>query len=51
MNKLGVNFSIFVLFFSIALIDALRQHNWIEVFIFLALGALFVWGDFVQRKK
>lgn len=40
------NFVIFVLFFGIALIEALQKQNWLEAALFLALGLLSLRADF-----
>jgi hypothetical protein len=32
------NLAVFVLFFGIALIEALQKQNWLEAALFLALG-------------
>ena len=37
--------AIFVLFFGIALIEALQRGNWLLAALFLALGALSLWAD------
>lgn len=34
------NFAIFVLFFGIALIEAVQKKNWLEAALFAALGVL-----------
>jgi hypothetical protein len=44
-----VNFVVFILFFGIALIEAVQNHNWIEASLFLALGIFSFWVDI--RKK
>lgn len=43
------NLAVFVIFFGIALIEAVQKNNWLEAFLFLALGVLSLWADF--RKK
>lgn len=45
MSKLGVNFTIFILFFGIALIEAFQKQNWLEAGLFLALGIMSLWAD------
>ncbi len=37
--------AVFVLFFGIALIEALRNSNWLEAALFMALGGLSLWAD------
>ena len=46
---MGTNFAVFVLFFAIALIEALKNHNWLEAILFVLLGILFLWAD--NKKK
>jgi hypothetical protein len=45
MYKLGTSFVIFILFFGIALVEALQKHNWLEAMLFLALGVISLWAD------
>lgn len=40
------NLAVFIIFFGIALIEALQKGNWVEASLFLALGALSLWADF-----
>lgn len=49
MNKLNTGLTIFLLFFGIALIEAIERHNWLEAALFLGLGAVSYWAD--KRKK
>lgn len=39
------NVAVFILFFGIALIEALQKQNWLEAALFLALGVLSLWVD------
>ncbi|QQG38129.1 MAG: hypothetical protein HYS26_01070 [Candidatus Kaiserbacteria bacterium] len=43
------NLAVFVLFFGLALIEAMQRGNWIGAALFLALGALSLWADFSKR--
>lgn len=43
------NFAIFVIFFGIALIEAVQQSNWLEAALFITLGVLFLWADFSKH--
>jgi hypothetical protein len=43
--KLGANFAIFVLFFGLALIEAVKKQNWPEAAIFVLLGLMFLRAD------
>ena len=40
------NIAVFVIFFGIALIEALQKQNWLEAGLFLALGLLSLRADF-----
>lgn len=40
------NITIFILFFGIALIEALQKQSWLEAGLFLALGVLSLRADF-----
>lgn len=43
------NIAVFILFFGIALVEAIQGGNWLQAGFFLALGVLSLWADF-QRK-
>jgi hypothetical protein len=43
------NIAVFILFFGIALIEAIKKGNWLEALLFLALGIISLIADF--RKK
>lgn len=40
-----INITVFILFFGIALIEAIQKQNWLEALLFLALGILSLWAD------
>lgn len=44
-----MNFAVFVLFFGIALIEAVQKNNWAEAGLFLALGVMSLWADFKKK--
>ncbi len=44
------NLAVFIIFFGIALIEALQKGNWIEAALFLALGVISLWADFGKRQ-
>jgi hypothetical protein len=44
-----INFTVFVLFFGIALIEAIQKGNLLGAGLFIGLGILSLWADF-QRK-
>jgi len=43
--------TIFILFFGIALLDALKSHHWIEAWLWIAFGAVFLWNDLIERGR
>ena len=43
------NLTVFVLFFGIALIEAIKNSNWLEAALFFALGALSLKADFFHK--
>ncbi len=43
------NLAVFVIFFGIALIEAVQRGNWVEAALFLALGTLSLWADFSKK--
>jgi purine-cytosine permease-like protein len=44
------NLAVFVIFFGIALIEALQRGSWLEAALFLALGALSLRADFSSKQ-
>ena len=44
-NPKFTNVAVFVIFFGIALIEALEKQNWLEAGLFLALGVISLWAD------
>jgi len=45
------NITVFIIFFGIALIEAIKNDNWVEAGLFLALGLLSLWADFKVSRK
>lgn len=41
----STNSAIFILFFGMALIEALQKQRWLEMTIFVLLGILFIRAD------
>lgn len=37
--------AVFILFFGLALVEALQKQNWLEAALFAGLGVLFLWAD------
>lgn len=42
--------TVFMIFFGIALIEALQKQNWLEATLFLSLGMLSLWADVKNAK-
>jgi hypothetical protein len=45
------NLTIFLLFFGIALLDAIRGGNWLRILFWLVIGALFFMADRREMAK
>lgn len=45
------NLTVFFIFFGIALLDAIRGGSGWRILFWLAIGALFFWGDRRQAAK
>lgn len=43
--KLGANFTIFLLFFGVATLEAFQTSNWIKAGFWLAIGIVFLLAD------
>jgi hypothetical protein len=41
----ATNITVFILFFGIALIEALQKGNWLEAVLFLGVGVMSLWAD------
>jgi hypothetical protein len=40
------NLAVFIIFFGMALLDAVRGGAWWTVLLWLAVGAVFFWADY-----
>jgi hypothetical protein len=49
--KPGPGFTIFMLFFALALIDAIQIQDWIKVGFWLLIGAVFLLADNRGKQK
>lgn len=43
--KFGISFAVFIIFFGVALLDAIQTQSWPRIFVFLALAILCLWVD------
>jgi len=48
-NITYTNLAVFVIFFGIALIEAIQKSNWLEAGLFFALGLISLWADFSKK--
>lgn len=49
--KPGPGFTIFMLFFALALIDAIKIQDWIKVGFWLLIGVVFLAADIRSKQK
>lgn len=49
MNLKFTNLAVFIIFFGIALIEAVQKQNWLEAALFLGLGILSLRADFKKN--
>jgi len=48
--KLGANFAIFILFFGVAVIDAISTKNWLRTGFWIAISLVFLFADNLKKK-
>ncbi len=48
--RFGTNFAIFILFFGIALIEAIQTKNWLKVGFWIAISLVFLFADNMKKK-
>jgi hypothetical protein len=51
MKKIGVNFTVFLLFFGVALLEALQTRNWLKAAFWVAIGGVFLVGDILRNRE
>jgi hypothetical protein len=49
--KLGTNFTVFVLFFGVATLEAFQTQNWLKAVFWLAIGIVFLVADNLHRPQ
>jgi hypothetical protein len=47
--KLGTGFTVFVLFFGVATLEAFQTRNWLKAVFWLAIGIVFFAADNQRR--
>jgi hypothetical protein len=48
--KFGTNTAIFLLFFGVAVIEAVQTQNWLKVAFWVAISLVFLLADFGKKK-
>jgi hypothetical protein len=48
--KFGTNVTVFLLFFGIALLDAIQSHDWLRAAFWFAIGLVFLRADALRRQ-
>lgn len=49
--RLGTGFLVFILFFGIALLEAIRNQNWLMSGFWVLIGLAFIVADNMKKKK
>jgi hypothetical protein len=49
--KLSTNVAIFLLFFGVALLEALQAGNWLKAVFWLAIGLVFLVADNLKSAR
>ena len=48
--KFGTNFTVFLLFFGVAILEAFQTRNWIKSAFWLAIGVVFLAADNLKKE-
>jgi hypothetical protein len=48
--NLGVNFTVFLIFFGIATLEGFESGNWIRIAFWLAIGIVFLVADNLRKS-
>jgi hypothetical protein len=49
--RFGAGFTVFVLFFGIALLEAFQNGQWIRALFWLAIGTIFLVADNLRKRS
>ena len=49
--RMGANMAVFLLFFGVALLDALRGGHWLRAAFWLLIGLVFLLGDTIRQPR
>ena len=47
--KLGTNFTVFLLFFGVGILEAIQTNNWPKAAFWFAIGLVFLVADNLRR--
>jgi hypothetical protein len=47
--KLSTNFTVFLLFFGVAAVEAFQTRNWLKVAFWIAIGIVFLAADNIRK--
>lgn len=47
----GANFTVFILFFGIAALEAFQTANWIKAVLWFAIGLVFLLADNLKKVR
>jgi len=49
--RLSTNFTVFVLFFGVALLEAFQTRNWLKAIFWVAISIVFLAADNLTKTK
>jgi len=49
--RLSTNFTVFLLFFGVAMLEAFQTRNWLKAAFWVAIGIVFLVADNVRKTK
>ena len=49
--KSGADFTVFLLFFGVATLEAFQTHNWLKALFWLAIGFVFLSGRVLNPPR
>lgn len=49
--SLGINFTIFLLFFGVAVSEAFESRSWLKVLLWMVIGITFLLADNIRKPQ
>ena len=49
--RFGQGFTVFVVFFGVAVLDAIRSFHWLRIIFWLGMGVLFIVADGMRKGR